>query len=425
MARVRLLPLLLLVLAPSCAGAETLYVVPDLYNRRWVTTKPHDEEAAPRSKAEAVEAAERGDLSDALRLASHALWANPGDAELRRAFGYELVDHSYLTGYQAKQAKRGLRWNSRFGWVKPDDLPRWEAGERLDGKRWISEEIDTQRHAAIDDGWQVRTDHFVITTNHSRESGARLAVELENLYQVWRQLFAAFWLDERDVRLALAGERSLPQPRRPFRVFYHRDKAGYIEHLRRRQPQIAQTLGIYFDTAREAHFYHSDDPTEAARLRPTLYHEAAHQLFQESATKARSPGENANFWVIEGVACWFETLRPAGDSAYTIGRGGRLRSAARRADPIPIAELVALGQADLQRQPDLAAIYAQSTALVAMLMEEHPQQFTAYLRSVYNRRPDADELSRRLDLKYSELDAAYRRFAVGRLAELAEPAPGH
>ena len=116
-----------------------------------------------------------------------------------------------------------------------------------------------------------------------------------------------------------------------MRVFYHRDKAGYVDDLVRRQPRIAETQGIYFDTNREAHFFAGD---EAAI--PTLYHEAVHQLFAESRSVDRHFGDAANFWIIEGVATYFETLTGYSDSHagrfFTIGQSdaGRLPAARHR-----------------------------------------------------------------------------------------------
>ncbi|TWT46394.1 DUF1570 domain-containing protein [Botrimarina hoheduenensis] len=416
---------LTITVSTSCWAAETtrLAIAPDVYNGlRGV--QPESQQAVERF-AEAQQAAERGEASHALRLVHEALALDPDHRAARRLLGYEWLDGAWVTPYQRDQARRGYRWDARYGWVKPEDLSRYAAGERPDGRRWVSAAEVQERRDPIDEGWQVRTDHFLVTTNHSLEAGAALAAELENLYQLWRQRFAGYWATDREVRQLLAGDRVVPKPSRPFRVVYHRDKQGYVEHLRRRQPRIEETLGIYFDTLRAAHFYHAEEPAEAARLRPTLYHEAVHQMFQESAPKARAAGENANFWVIEGVACWFETLRPAEPGWYTIGRGGRLASAAQIASPLPIAELTAWGQSDLQRQPNLAQVYAQATALVAMLAEQQPETLVRYLKGVYYSRPDGAELSRLADQSYAELDDAYRRFAAERLPELAAVPAGH
>lgn len=403
-----------------CAGAEpigqVLVVAPDVYNG--VVGGAPDPELAAELVVQGRNAAEAGEASLAIQLASEALAVDPDIARARQVLGYEWVDGVWMTPYQAEQHRRGYTWDARYGWIKPEQLPRLVGGERPLGRRWVTQEVDQRRHTEIEDGWQVRTDHFLVTTNHSPEASARLAAELEGLFQVWRQLFAAFYLDADEIVQRFAGERAARRQRRPMKVFYHRDREGYIEHLRHRQPRIDETLGIYFDTIRESHFFHSDDPDAATLARATLYHEAVHQLFQETTTKGRSPGENANFWVIEGVACYFESLTPLADGRYAIGSGGRLASAAEVGLVLPTGELAGLAQSDFQRQPRLAETYAQAAGLSTMLMHEGDRReaFVAYLREVYGGRPDGDELFRRLETPLSQLDAEYLRF-LGRWRE--------
>ena len=134
-------------------------------------------------------------------------------------------------------------------------------------------------------------------------------------------------------------------------MIYYRDRQQYVDALRQRQPQIEKTLGIYFDTLGQAHFYagKNDRLSQASRGQSnhlqalpdqalaTLYHEAVHQLFHESRKAVRHVGQVANFWVIEGVATYFESLAQHVDSAghpyYTIGTttAGRLPAAVERA----------------------------------------------------------------------------------------------
>ncbi|CAN0352789.1 unnamed protein product, partial [Ectocarpus sp. 4 AP-2014] len=240
--------------------------------------------------ADAQAAAEAGQTSRAFELATLVLRSEPDHAAARRVFGYEAVEGEWLTPYQAKQHARGYRWDRRYGWLRPEDLPRYASGERRVGRRWITAEADARARQSIDDGWTVRTDHFVVRTNHSLEAAAGLAADLEGLFQVWRQAFSGYWLKDREVRALFAGGRSARKRSRPMQVDYHRDKASYVEQLRRRQPRIAETLGIYFDNTRSAHFYHADDPGVADQQRATLYHEATHQLFAENGPGRRGAG---------------------------------------------------------------------------------------------------------------------------------------
>jgi hypothetical protein len=328
-------------------------------------------------------------------------------------------------------ADAGKQWHPKFGWLAPTDVARYESDERLVGSRWISADEDADRHREMKKGWQVRTDHFLVTTNHSLEAGVELAARLEWLHQVWRQLFAGFYMTENEVRRLFAGERQPRKQGRPFRVYYHRDKKQYVDALRSRQPMIAETLGIYFDDTREAHFFATNVATAGSAVGTstggppvaTLYHEAVHQLFQETKPAAKHVGQLANFWVVEGVATYFETFHEHNDPAmglyFTIGDpdSGRLPAARQRMRDgyfVPLAELTQLGKFGIQGRHDIAKLYGQSCALTAFFMDDergrYREPLVRYLGAVYAGRDSASSLSDAMDASYSELDARYRRF---------------
>jgi hypothetical protein len=178
-------------------------------------------------------------------------------------------------------------------------------------------------------------------------------------------------------------------------------------------------LGIYFDTQREAHFFAGDDADAG-----TLYHEAVHQLFQETRPAARNVAQDANFWIIEGIATYFETLAEHRDPRmglyYTIGEtsAGRLPSARRRALVdgfyVPLAELTTLGKEPLQRYPELAKLYGQSTGLAAFLMDgqqgRYCEPLVRFLAAVYAGDDDTSTLSTLTGTSYDDLDSEYREF---------------
>jgi hypothetical protein len=370
-------------------------------------------------------------LSLAFQWATEALRENPDHAEARRVLGYEQHQGRWLTEYGIRmaQARQPRVWHAKYGWIGPEDAPRYEAGERLVGNRWVSAEADAARHARLEDGWLIRTDHFLVRTNHSLEAAAELAARLERLHQVWRQLFAGFYLPEREVRELFAGRRLPRRQAQPMRVFYHRNKNEYVTALAKRQPRIAETIGIYFDAEKEAHFFASD-VGDFDRNAATLYHEAAHQLFQECRPAARHVGALANFWIIEGVATYFETLvehnDPIAGRYYTIGEANRGRIPAARDrllrddSYVPLAQLSSWGKNDLQRQPELAKIYSQSAGLAAFLMDgdegRYRESLVRYLNDVYAGRDDARTLATAAGVSLEELDAAYRRY-LERLSE--------
>ena len=78
-----------------------------------------------------------------------------------------------------------------------------------------------------------------------------------------------------------------------------------------------------------AHFFAGEDQHPA-----TIFHEAIHQLFGESRKSVRNVGSLDNFWIIEGIATYFESLELHADGAryYTLGgpHAGRLPAARER-----------------------------------------------------------------------------------------------
>ena len=384
------------------ATGSLVFIAPDQYSLAAPTDdryREHRNRYADALFALAEQAAEVSELSLAFQWATEAVRENPNHAEGRRVLGDERRDGQWLTPYAARMAAAGKRWDPRRGWVA------------IDGQA-------TPR-AASKDRWQVRTDHFQVTSDLSLEAAAGLAARLEGLYQVWRQLFAGFGYSEREVRELFAGQRSPRERNRPFRVFLHRDRDTYNAALARRQPRIGESLGIYFDRDREAHFFAGDEQNPG-----TLFHEAVHQLFFESRPAARNVGGIGNFWIIEGIATYFESLAehvdPVAGLYYTIGESdrGRLPAARERLLQedfyVPLAQVTNWSKHDLQRQPELAKIYSQSAGLSAFLMDgagtRYREPLVRYLQAVYAGRDDAQTLEKLTGRSLEELDAEYRQF---------------
>jgi len=394
------------------ASGFLLFIAPDQYAPVAPSVARPDDARVEYAKALfqlATEAANAGQLSLAFQWATETLRQNPDHPGARRVLGYEQRDGQWLTGYGARMFDSGKLWDTKRGWVAKGDAK----------SSTINESLDAVRHADIKNGWQVRTDHFQVTTNHSLAAGVEFAARLEQLYQVWRQLFAGFYYSAKEVRGLFAGERIARRQSHPFRVFYYRDKDDYVSTLRRRQPRIAETLGIYFDDAREAHFFAGAEKN----LTGTLHHEAVHQLFQESKPSARQIGAFANFWAIEGVATFFETLTEHDDPQmglyFTVGEAtaGRLpvaRERLREGFYIPLADLTRLGKEDVQRHSEVAKLYGQSAGLIAFLLGgnegKYREPLVTYLQAIYSGRDDAQSLATGTGASYDELDTKFRRF---------------
>ena len=296
---------------------------------------------------------------------------------------------------------------------------RYERGDRLVGKQWVTAAVDAARRTRIEDGWSVRTDHFLVTSNGSLEAAAELAARLERLHQVWQQLFAGYWTTEQEVKQLFAGERIARERHQPFRVFYHRDRDDYNATLKREQPRVVETLGIYFDTQHRAHFFAGPDQDAG-----TLYHETVHELFQQSRSGAKRAAKKANFWIVEGIATYFETMSEHRDATaglyYTIGQSstGRLPKARERLlqdhEYIPLEQLTKWGRLDMQAQPDLAKVYSEASGLSAFFMDgeqaRYREPLVQYLQAIYAGKDDPQTLAKLTGRSYEELDGEYREF---------------
>lgn len=401
--------------------AQRLYVPSDIYNTSNGPARPARRDEADAAFALAKAAVERGEVSVALEHACRAATLDPNHAEARRLLGYQRVGDQWAGKYAQRMLETGHVWRREYGWIKADHVAKYEAGLRPWGGRWISIEEDAQRHAAIERGWTVRTDHFLVTTNVDRAAGAALAVRLETLYQLWRQRFGEFALTPAELQARLAGKQATGFKRQPFRVTYHRNRQEYNATLAPRQPRISMTLGIYFDGERECHFFAGEDQDPG-----TIAHEAVHQFFYESAAKpTRHLAATANAWAVEGAACYFESLTEGedlggGGRSYAIGaaEAGRLPAARHRriVDDyyVPLAELSALGMLDLQARSDVARIYSQSAGLAAFFIDAddgaYRGAFREFLALVYAGRDTADKLAEVTGRSFGEFDERYRAF---------------
>ncbi|MEQ8208189.1 MAG: hypothetical protein RH917_00025 [Lacipirellulaceae bacterium] len=439
----RLLLLPLFVLCTSLCQAETrLHVAADIYTQVSATKQVGDASKAEALLAELPALLAEEQVSEAIRLATDVLVLDPNNATARRLLGYQRVSspagtEHWCGGYAALMLERGNVWHQDFGWVKAEDVSRWEAGERPWGKKWITKEEDAERHATIKRGWTVRTDHFHITTNHSRASSIELAIRLETLHQIWRQLFGEFDVSARELQARLDGKQPTGYRRKPFRVIYHATRDEYNAALRRRQQQIEMTLGIYFDRERELHFFAGEDQDAG-----TIYHEAVHQFFFESKKANKQFARLANAWAVEGVACYFESLMRGGrqearsetspratsgaeglgnaTNSFSLGSpdAGRLPAAQHRrlVDKyyVPLRELSALGMVDLQSRKDLPQLYSQSAGLATFFLEyeegKYRPVFRELLASIYAGRDEPNTLERVAGVSFETLDREYGEF---------------
>jgi hypothetical protein len=374
----------------------------------------HEQAAALYELARRAIRQRQGSLAYALVL--EVIRDDPDHEGVRRLFGYQKYRGGWYTPYEAKKLRSGQVWDERFGWLPKAYVARYQQGQRLSGSRWISAEEDARLHRDIHSGWEVESEHYSIRTNHSIEAAVALGVKLENLYRLWQQIFIRYYATEAYVASLFSGHPQQthgPEGHR-FKVVYFRDRNDYNRALQAEMPNVGISIGIYMSRHHTAYFFAGEGSDQR-----TLYHEATHQLFSQSRRVVQSPGDKANFWIIEGIAMYMESLHEE-DGYFVLGGLDDARMNAARYHLmkedfyIPFAQLVGLNGQQLQDDPKIATIYSQSAAMANFLVYYdggcYRDALVSYLNDVYNGHDDAGTLTRLTGSSYAELDKQYRAF---------------
>lgn len=353
----------------------------------------------------------------AIELALASIRANPDYEPVRRLFGYQKHGGQWRTTYEVRKLRSGNVWSDRFGWLPKGRLRRYENGERYFAGKWISAAEDAERRRDIQSGWDVETEHYSIRTNHGIEAAVAMGVKLERLRQLWGQLFLRYHASQSDVE-ALFDGRLKPEADAPrLGIVLFRDREEYNRHFRAAMPNIGISTGVYVERTRRAYFFTGPECDDR-----TIYHEAAHQLFHQSRPVAPEVGKSTNFWIVEGIAMFMESLREE-DGFYVLGGfdDDRVRAARHRLlnDKfyVSLDDLVGYGMGRLQQDPRIARLYSQSAGLTNFLIfydgGRYRDAVVAYLLAVYTGRDDRDTLSRLTGAAYAELDEQYVEYMKG------------
>lgn len=344
-----------------------------------------------------------------------AIREDPDYEPVRRLLGYQQYKGQWYTQDQVSRMRSGQVWHETYGWLPKANVVRYEKGQRYYSGRWITAEEDARLHSDIQNGWEVPTEHFVIRTNHSLEAGVELGKKLERLYRVWKQLFVRFYLTEAQVQAMFDGRargRAVEMPR--HRIVYFRSRKDYNDALRPMFPNIEMTVGAYVQRTGQAYFFAGNDADDR-----TLYHEATHQLFHESRPVAPTAGQWANFWIIEGIAMYMESLHDE-DGYHVLGGVDDLRMQAARYRLlvnnfyVPLAEFSSYGMEQFQSDKRVATLYSQAAGLTHFLVYfdngRYRDALVQYLSAVYSGQADINTLAHLTNTPYSQLDQQYRKF---------------
>jgi len=354
-----------------------------------------------------------GRASLAFDLVLAAIRMNPDHEPARRVLGYQAYRGQWCTAEEVRRLRSNQVWHERFGWLPKSHVARYEAGMRYANGRWVTAEEDARLHGDIRSGWDIQTEHYTIRTNHSIEAGVALGVKLERLKRIWQQIFIRYYASEADVVALFDGRARRNRPPH-YDVVYFRDRDDYNRALRESMPNIGVSIGVYVDQTRRAYFFAGEDYDDR-----TLYHEATHQLFHQSRPVPPGIGSRANFWIVEGIALYMESLHEE-DGYYVLGGLDDARMYAARYRLlendfyVPLQEFAGYSVGQVQADPRIATLYSQAAGLTHFLIYYEDGRYrdalVAYLSTVYAGRDRPNTLTELTGASFDELDGQYRAF---------------
>jgi len=359
----------------------------------------------------------------AMQMIHIALHADPDNEKLRNVVGFEFYEGEWRTEWEINQMKRGRVNHERFGWIAARNIERYEAGERYDAKlkKWISKAEDDQRHATIENGWVISTEHYDIQTNHSIEEGVRLSRHLEVFYYVWKQVFIQYTASTSELAQWLDGQKArYKEPRLKF-VFF-KNRRDYVEALQKDDPIVEKSLGFYDEPTKTCYFFmydvsNSEKDAEAEQnMLRTVFHEGTHQLF--CCAKPVKYHARNNFWATEAVAIYMETLRREGNY-FVLGNPMDVRVLAAKYRffeskfYMPFENIVKLDARTFQNAPYLKELYSQCGGMGYFLMHydkgSYRDAFVTYLNEIYMGRTNPQTLFQLLGESPDQLDSRYEK----------------
>ncbi len=284
---------------------------------------------------------------------------------------------------------------------------------------------------------QVDTAHFVLYSKADREASMRVAEDLERCYWVWTQMFFPLWESSAQVSLALkemSDDESVtsflasnPQritTRRKLRVVLCSNADEYRKVLGA-TPGADLSTGFYSDKYKTVLLFASEQDDPATRR-----HELVHQLFREATRSGlgRSmPAAKEGFWLIEGIAGYFESLY-LGPEIATVGgwNSPRLQFARYRllvgGDSMSMDELRQDGREAAQARSDIARWYAHAILRTHQLLDGRSARDRQWvydqLASLYKINVGSTSLENELD--WNGLDRSVRKFLTVDDQHLAE-----
>src|SRR5262245_30234872 len=363
-----------------------------------------------------------GHVSFAIDLIREIVRYDSDHAPARRIVGYVRSGDEWVSAFEAEMAKQKKVWTDKYGWLPKDHVDRYAHGERYYNRRWISADKEGQLRQDFDAAWEIRTEHYLVKTNHSLERGVDLAKKLEDFHGLFFQMMAGFFNSADEVQKLFQGSSARRTAADSARnvVHFYRTRDEYLEVLKKLTNQPVEiTKGIFFLKSRIAYSFFGPERNADS----TVYHEGTHQLLTGSRPMTGEIGIKSNFWIIEGIACYMESFRREGDR-FSVGDPGHQRLQAARIHfldesyYVPIREFTRMGMQSFQSAKEIRKNYSQGAALTHFFMHyddaRYREALIEHLSQIYSPtkgvRENPDTLDELTGVEDEELDRQYAEY---------------
>jgi len=379
--------------------------------------------------------------SDAFQLVREVAFHQPDHEHARRMLGFVLHEGKWKTPFARTMEVKGYIDHEQFGWIQSKHVERYLNGERRLNGKWVSVEKEASLRTHFRNAWVVETEHFSVRTNHSLEKGVEISRNLELFHRFFVRDFAAFFNTRQQMQsLFNTGDARPHSSTKRFDVYYFKNRNEFIAALKQRQRNIEVAIGIYRPDDRVAYFFH--DPEPDTPTNETMFHEVTHQIMSESTSaKIDNLGQYANFWLVEGIACYMESVRIDKQGKLHVGDPNhiRVRSAqhylVQEGFFIPIQQFTSLGINEFQAPADtrtLQRYYAQATALTHFFLHaddgKFRDAFISHVANVYSPvariRNKPPTLEKETETAFAGLDVQYKNYLSSLSNDSSSPEGG-
>lgn len=264
------------------------------------------------------------------------------------------------------------------------------------GKKWVPTSELREKPESWEDRWELRTLHFHVASD----------------LQLWDAIEAAFDLERivREFYDLLVPELRLHDVTELMEVQVHADAGAYPEPTGKRS-------GHFDPSDRKLFVLAQDEPA-----RPTLAHEAVHQLFHMTTVRSQKGRGKVPSWLDEGLAEYMKANVVAGEGALRFDRNqthrGHFSGHAASEKQFTLNRMLTMEAGDFLASTHNDAKYGQAYSLVHFLLHgadgSHRPVFFEFVRRCYEGKASMTEFKDVLEDDKRDLDdfeAAWHAYA--------------